>query len=174
MVGGFAGFVWGWFQVPDYAGGEGWEHLAEAYGWPLGGLMATLVLFVLVRRVTGSNHLTLLVRVFAGAAIACYYWYRLPALFGFGPFPGDGMLIDLRETLPAWGPALSRTLTTAFFAWWLVGRRTSSRTWSVRPPIAEDLLPTSYRGRTPRPPLLRSGAPTQPPGIVGGCRGRSG
>ena len=51
MAGGFAGFIWGWFQVPDFSGDEGWRHLDLAYGLPLGGLAVTLALFLLLEMV---------------------------------------------------------------------------------------------------------------------------
>lgn len=134
MVGGFCGYIWGWFQVPDYPGSEGWAHLGQAYGWPLGSAAVTLALFLLLQPYVESK---LLRRSFAAAAIACYYWYRLPGLFGFGPYPGDGMLIDLTEQLGTSFPLISRAITTAFFAWWLVGRRRINRSWSNRPKMAE-------------------------------------
>ena len=136
MVGGFPGFIWGWFHVPDYTGLEGWHHLPFAYGMPLAGLAATLLTYLLLERILPLRHLRSLRRVFAAAAISCYYWYRLPALFGFGPFPGDGMLLDLRATLPAWFPWVSRIMTTSLFFWWLVGRTGRKRTWLIRPPFA--------------------------------------
>lgn len=136
MVAAFPGFIWGWFQVSDYTGSEGWAHLAQAYGYPFGAAAATLALFPALRRAVPARHELLLRRTFAAAAIACYYWYRLPALFGFGPFPGDGMLVDLRSVLPASFPAISRIATTALFVWWLIGRRRIQRTWLIRPPYA--------------------------------------
>ncbi len=136
MVGGFSGFIWGWFQVRDYAGGEGWSHLDVAYAFPLAGLLASLGLFLWLRRTLPARHRTILVRSFAAAAVAIYYWYRLPALFGFGPFPGDGMLVDLRQVLGAGFPWLSRLATTVFFFWWLVLRTRHRREWATRPPLA--------------------------------------
>jgi hypothetical protein len=133
MVGGFAGFVFGWFQVPDYSGGEGWSHLATAYGMPFGWMAVSLALYALVGFFAGPKRKDLVAAAFAGAAIACYYWFRLPALVGFGPFPGDGALIDLRHALPAWLPLVSRGATTIFFAWWFVGRPLRGKSWSVRP-----------------------------------------
>jgi len=135
MVGGFAGFIWGWFHVPDYTGAVGWEHLGRAYGLPFAGLAVTLAAFLLLERLVPEQGAVRLRRLFAAAAISCYYWYRLPALFGFGPFPGDGMLIDLRMVLPEWFPVASRLATTSFFAWWLVWRCSGERTWLVRPPF---------------------------------------
>jgi len=137
LLGGFVGFIWGWFHVRDYAGSEGWSHLATAYGMPAAGCLATLLLYVVSGRLLPARHRPVLVRCFAAAAIACYYWYRLPALFGFGPFPGDGMLVDLRDVLPAWFPVASRVTTTVLFTWWLVARRGEPRAWQVRPAFAD-------------------------------------
>lgn len=144
MVGGFAGFIWGWFHVPDYAGWEGWHHLTFAYGMPFVGFAVSLLAYLILERIVPA-HKTLLRLGFAAAAISCYYWYRLPALFGFGPFPGDGMLIDLRMVLPAWFPAASRFATTGFFFWWLLGRPRSARTWLVRPPFSAETARTGRR-----------------------------
>ena len=38
-------------------------------------------------------------KVFAAAAVCTYYWYRLPALAGFGPHPGTGLLVDLTASV---------------------------------------------------------------------------
>lgn len=137
MIGGFPGFIWGWFQVRDYAGAEGWRHLTEAYAWPFGAAAITLALYMALEK-SGRIERRLLRRTFAAAAIACYYWFRLPALFGFGPFPGDGMLVDATGVLPAWFPLVSQITTTALFAWWLIGRRALRRSWAKRPPYADD------------------------------------
>jgi hypothetical protein len=135
MVGGFPGFIWGWFQVRDYAGSEGWNHVGTAYAFPLVAAAVTLAGYLLLRPRFGTQWLG---RVFATSAVACYYWYRLPMLFGFGPFPGDGMLIDLTEVLPAWAPMASRVLTTLLFAWWLVLRAPVRRSWAQRPAFATE------------------------------------
>jgi len=139
MVGGFPGFIWGWFHVPDYAGTQGWQHLGTAYGLPFAGLAVTLAAYVMLQRIVPSRHRLRLVRSFAAAAIACYYWYRVPALFGFGldGFAKDGMLVDLTGVLPTWFPTASRIATTALFVWWLVGRTRANRAWGVRPEFAE-------------------------------------
>ncbi len=138
MIGGFAGYIWGWFHVQDYAASEGYKHLIEAYAWPFGGMLVTLTVYLLLEQILAESHHIRLRRVFAAAAISCYYWYRLPALFGFGPFPGDGMLVDLREVLPGWFPISSHLITTTFFFWWLVLRTSASRAWLIRPPAAEN------------------------------------
>ncbi len=129
FVGGFAGYIYGWFQVPDWADGVGWSHLPTAYAWPLGGFLAGWLLYRLLQSLLPKeNQRKQLLLAFSAAAISCYYWFRLPALFGYGPFPGDGMLIDLRDTLPAWFPVVTPYLTTLFFFAWFF-RRAPHRTW---------------------------------------------
>jgi len=136
MLGGFPGFIWGWFQVPDYSDRLIQAHFFGVYGYPLGGAVVTLALFLTLKhKIPSRQHLSLL-RIFAASAVACYYWYRLPMLFGFGPFPGDGMLIDLRSALPETFPAISRLFTTSLFFWWLVLKPRKQRPWTIRPPMA--------------------------------------
>ncbi len=134
LVGGFPGFIWGWFQVRDYAG-DGWEHLGVAYGWPLAAMLVTLAVFIVLRRVLPPRTRGVLVRAFAAAAVACYYWFRLPALVGFGPFPGDGMLVDLTASLAPWFPIALQASTTVLFVYLLVLRSAARRAWTVRPLI---------------------------------------
>ncbi len=134
LVGGFAGFIWGWFQVPDYANAEGWDHLGTAYGWPLLGTLATLALYLGLRRGVAERHHQRIDRLFAAAAVSCYYWYRLPALVGFGPYPGDGMLVDLSTRIPAAVIEALPWATTSLFVWWLVLAGEARRSWALRPP----------------------------------------
>ena len=137
IIGGFPGFIWGWFQVPDYHGTEGWMHLPEAYLWPLGGMLITLVLFLLLKQFLPKEKHLMLTRFFAFASVACYYWFRLPLLFGFGLFPGDGMLVDLSSTMPHWFPYALQGITTLLFAWLILLREPNKkRSWTVRPPFA--------------------------------------
>ncbi|MCF6287431.1 MAG: hypothetical protein L3K26_19955 [Candidatus Hydrogenedentes bacterium] len=136
MAGGFAGFVYGWFQVPDYAGWAGWSHLGLAYAYPLGGFAMSLVLFLALTSRLSKSHKELVVRVFACAAVSCYYWFRIPALFGFGVFPGDGMLVDLSNVVPSYFTILSQILTTTFFVWILLLRPAQPHPWAHRPQIA--------------------------------------
>ena len=139
MAGAFPGFIWGWFQVPDYPSGEGWGHLASAFGLPLGAGLVTLLLFGFAHRALPLRRAPALVRVYAAAAVSCYYWYRLPALGGFGPHPGDGMLVDLTAALPAWAPAASRATTTALLAAWLLFGLGRGRAWQWRPAFEQGL-----------------------------------
>ncbi len=133
LVGGFVGFVFGWFQVPDFTAGDGWRHLASIYGLPLAGGGATLALYLFVRCLCSER---LLARLFAAAAVSCYYWFRLPMLFGFGEHPGFGVLLDLSGVLPPWAPLVSRAGTTALFLAWFLAGAGRNRPWSVRPPFA--------------------------------------
>ena len=137
MLGAFPGFIWGWFQVPDFHGVEGWSNLGEIYGYPLLGAIVTLIAFLLLRGVLPRGKDKFLLRLFATLAISCYYWYRLPALFGVSPFGEDGgMLVDLTAFLPPSFAFYSRVLTTAFFCYWLLLRRSHPKSWVERPSFA--------------------------------------
>jgi ferredoxin len=131
MAGAFVGFVWGWFQVPDQAG-VGAGDIVYAYAVPLLAGVGSLALFLLFREVVPSKQQPRLVRLFAAAAVSCYYWYRLPALFGFSMF-GDGVLIDLSGVLPVEFMWACRVVTTSFLCTWLLTER-GTRQWLMRPP----------------------------------------
>jgi hypothetical protein len=138
MVGGFPGYVWGWFHVPDFVVETvNWQNYLRACQLPFGGLLVTCVLFVMIRRFVPKRGELQLVRMFAAAAVACYYWYRIPALFGYGLFPDDGVLLNLTGALPEWWVALPRTLTTGLLVWWLVIHQSPVRHWADRPPLAK-------------------------------------
>ena len=156
MVGGFPGFIWGWSQVPDYANNESWAHVAQAYALPLAGLAVTMALYAILKSFCGDQQKSrrLLVDVFAASAVSCYYWFRLPALFGYAPNPGDGMLVDLREVVSESSMILFRVLTTCLFFWWLVVSKRSLAKWSIRPQFSSSLtgvpssLPESDRSQS--------------------------
>jgi len=137
VLGGFAGYIVGWFLVPDWGHGEGWQHLGEAYAKPFLGLGLSLAFFLTLRRLLPAKHERMLFLAFATAAIAAYYWFRLPALFGFTQFAHDGMLVDLSATLPAWFPIASHAATSAFFGWWFLARSGIYRSWAGRPAYAD-------------------------------------
>lgn len=136
MVGGFPGFVWGWFHVPNRVGADIAVHLPIAYGVPLLGLACTLAIYLVLRRILPARLGQGLNLTFGAAAICCYYWYRLPSLFGFGLFPGDGMLVDLSGVLPSWAPVAAQVTTTALLLAWFL-RRAPVRSWLSRPELAE-------------------------------------
>ncbi len=150
LVGGFPGFVWGWFNVPDGVfGNVGVQDLLATYHTPWTALAVTLVLFVLLRRWLPRSREASLVRLFAAATVACYYWYRLPQLLGLGASAEGHMLLDLHAALSAWWVIVLRVLTTGLFFWWLVLRRPSAQSWLQRPPFA------TVRERTEPMPLVR-------------------
>jgi hypothetical protein len=135
-VGGLPGFVWGWFHVPVYRDGVGLQEVLAAYGSPWGTMLISLGVFWALRVYLGPRKEAILACVFAAAAVSCYYWYRIPALVGYGLFPPDGLLLDLRQVVPAWSVTLAQVAVTAFFVWWLVIRQPPSAVWAVRPPYA--------------------------------------
>ena len=92
MIGGFAGFIWGWFRIPDYHGDAGLTEVISAYFWPCAGALVSLAVYVALRAwaCRSRTDRALLVKVFAATAVSTYYWYRIPALAGFGPNPGTG------------------------------------------------------------------------------------
>ncbi len=136
MIGGFPGYIWGWFQVPDYAGMEGFSHLGFIYGVPFLGFFTTLLLYVILTKNTKESSHLFITQMFATAAVATYYWFRIPALFGFGIYHQDGMLVDLSSTLPYWFPSASQLVTTLFFIWFIMLRK-QVKQWTIRPPYRE-------------------------------------
>jgi hypothetical protein len=137
MVGAFPGYVWGWFQQPDYVGAAGWQMLGAIYGYPAAGGAATLALYLLLTRGWPTRR-ELLMHAFAAAAVSCYYVFRLPQLFGFNPMHSNDVLVlvDLTPYLPGWSMPALNVATTAFFFWWLVWRSAPRTRWSPRPPYA--------------------------------------
>jgi hypothetical protein len=134
IVGGFPGYIWGWFHVQDYYNNEGWYHLISTYTLPLVAMTTTLVLFLFLKKIFSKKHEIILINLFAAAAVSIYYWYRLPALIGFGIFPGDGMLVDLSQSLPVWIPLILQFSTTIFFSWWIIFNKKEMSSWVIRPP----------------------------------------
>jgi hypothetical protein len=133
MIGAFPGFIWGWFQVPDYPGINSIEQLITIFKMPLIGMIATSVLFLVLNRFLKEK---VLVSISAATAVSCYYWFRLPALFGFGIFPGDGMLIDLSKIVSEWSITTVTVTFTLFFFWWIVFSKQKKISWETRPAYA--------------------------------------
>lgn len=140
MVGAFPGFVWGWFQVPDSEGIANLSHLLSLYELPLIGMAVTSLLYFLLKRFFKEKLLT---AIFSATAVSCYYWFRIPALFGFGLFPNDGMLINLSQSIPEWSIDLAVVITTLFFFWRIVFRKQTGARWAKRPPYADKLKAAS-------------------------------
>lgn len=134
MVGSFPGFVWGWFQVSDYNGITNIEQLITIYKMPLIGLLISSALFLILKKFLKER---LLIAIFSATAVSCYYWFRLPALVGFGIFPNDGMLINLSNSIPKWSITVTVITTTLFFFWWIVVRKQKKTSWTTRPAYAD-------------------------------------
>ena len=132
LAGGFPGFIWGWYQVPTYSGWDGLSHLHIAYGYPLGAMAASLLVFLGARFALPSQREGLLVRAFAAAAVIVYYWYKAPVMFGFGEQPSSA-LIDLSATLPAQTPWALRIGSIVLFTFLLVLKPHANRVWAARP-----------------------------------------
>jgi len=131
LVGSFPGFVWGWFQVPDYAPHRvGSQEIITAYVWPLGACIVSYVVFKIVEHVFRhkAKARAVLHRIFAAAAVSTYYWYRLP-----GP----------AALLPEWFPMASHMVTTPFFFWFLV-LRAPKVSWLKRPVMASTYWSTRF------------------------------
>lgn len=132
ITGGLPGFVWGWFQVPDATWQPGLQGIADIYGYPVFGMLITLFLFLMLSWLLpgGKN---LLAAIFGTAAISCYYWFRLPGLFGYGIYPGDGLLVDISKAVPAVYIYILKVALVIFFTWWLVIRKKNHQSWLSRP-----------------------------------------
>jgi len=133
-VGAFPGFVWGWFQFPDFRGVYSFSQLMMIYKEPLLGALLTTFAYIILRNFVDKNTLT---KFFATAAISCYYWFRIPALFGFGIFPGNGMLVDLSNTLPEFFIQIMVLGVLVFIYGWLIISKKNKKSWTIRPAYAK-------------------------------------
>jgi len=136
ITGGLPGFIWGWFQVHDEQNGGLNNLFAVVYKMPLIGLAFTLAVFLISYTFINRKFEKKLVNFFAAAGVSCYYWYRIPGLFGFGKSGTEGLLINLRGTLPLWSTELLAGAAGAFFFYWLVARKQNNKSWLLRPPFA--------------------------------------
>ena len=136
IVGGLPGFIWGWFHVPDEHTITSLSTFFGVYQIPLIGLAVTLLAYILLSNIINAKYERRLISIFAASGVSCYYWYRIPALLGFGKFADDGLLINLRNVLPEWIIPIIIVSTTIFFFYWLVIRKPNSRSWVIRPQFA--------------------------------------
>lgn len=137
ITGGLPGFIWGWFHVPDDLSIGDMNSLWAVYAAPLMGMLATLFLYVLLTALLPEKWERKLVACFAAAGVSCYYWFRIPALLGFGRFSNDGLLLDMSATIPAVAVTGFTILITLFFFYWLVFRPFNKHSWAVRPMYAD-------------------------------------
>ena len=136
LVGGLPGFIWGWFHVPDQATISTINTFFGVYQMPMLGFTVSLLLYLLLSSLIHPEWERRLISIFAAAGVSCYYWYRIPSLFGFGNFGDDGLLLDLRHVLPGWSLTAITTATTLFFFYWLVIRKQNNNSWVIRPQYA--------------------------------------
>ena len=135
LVGAFPGYIWGWFQVPDYTANFALRNYSSVYAYPILGGVITLSLYIILKKRFQKNK-KVIMSFFAAAAVSCYYWFRLPQLFGFSNLETNGVLINLTGYLPAWSMNILNMATTAFFLWWMVIANKKYRSWSIRPAYA--------------------------------------
>ena len=133
ITGGLPGFIWGWFHVPDATKLTSFNSFISVYEMPMLGLAITIAIYAMLSMVIQSKFERRLTGIFAAAGVACYYWYRIPALFGFGNFGSDGLLIDLRNVLTGRSILVITIATTIFFFYWLVVRKPNKKSWLIRP-----------------------------------------
>jgi hypothetical protein len=115
-VGGFPGFIWGWFQVPDYSYPIKWEHLLNAYFWPLSGLIISLMIYELLRKGIKEENYYFIQLLFSFISITSYYWYRLPEALALNVSEGTLLFIV-------------RGLIILFFSWWFFLRPYTKSPW---------------------------------------------
>ena len=132
-VGGLPGFIFGWFFVPDYSGPISAGHFFEVYRFPLAGLLISCLLYLILHQYIAKKNERILISYFAAAGVSCYYWFRIPALLGFGRFSSDVVLFNLKNTIPQWNVQAMVLCTTGFFFWWLVFRKPNHKSWLQRP-----------------------------------------
>lgn len=134
IVGGLPGFIYGWFHVPDEINTVlTLNNFIQFYSLPVLGLAITISIYTILFYTLNTKHHQKLVAVFAAASVSCYYWYRIPALFGFGQFAADGLLIDLTTIVPIWTISTLTIATTIFFTYRLVLSDPNKKSWSKRP-----------------------------------------
>ncbi len=133
LVGAFPGFIWGWFQVPDYPGISSLGGLITIYKMPMLGVFVTIVAFLILKRIFQEK---IIISIFAAMAVSCYYWFRIPALIGYGVYPGDGMLVDLSSVIPEWSLTPFTIAMTLFFFLLIVFSKQKKTSWVTRPAFA--------------------------------------
>lgn len=144
ITGGLPGFIWGWFHVPDEGNTFSIHTALMAYIMPILGMLISLAIFLifqfvfkdissLAEKKKYNNKLT---GVFAAMAVACYYWYRIPSLFGYGLYRTDGVLINLQHIVNPITFTVITVVSTSFFFYWLVIKKPNKKSWLIRPAYA--------------------------------------
>ena len=140
VVAGLPGFIWGWFNVPDSTNSIHSIHdMLAVYINPIIGLGISIFTYWFLRKMVGEGYEKRLTSIFAAAGVSTYYYFRIPALIGFGKYNQDGLLINLNAVIPDWVPQTLTLVTTIFFFYWLVVRKPNQASWVIRPKFAEKL-----------------------------------
>ena len=140
IVAGLPGFIWGWFNVPDNTSSiHSLNDIASVYIHPLIGFGISIIAYWLLSKIVGDIYEKRLTSIFAAAGVSMYYFYRIPALIGFGKFNQDGLLINLNGVIPNWVPHALTFISTIFFFYWLVVRQPNQTSWVVRPKFADKI-----------------------------------
>ena len=132
-IGGLPGFIWGWFHVPDSLAPLSVSQFFKTYELPLLGCLVTLIIYLVWQKVMAEKDHPKLIALFAASGVSCYYWYRIPALLGFGKFAEDGTLVNLRNVLPEWSITILIIASTIFFFVWFLLRKPNHKSWVIRP-----------------------------------------
>ncbi|MEE9312440.1 MAG: hypothetical protein V3V10_08520 [Planctomycetota bacterium] len=131
LTGGFPGFILGWYLVDISRTDPILTIIGMSYAWPFAGLIASLVVYSVARKLAppaGINQLS------ATTAVCIYYWFKMPVVFGLS---GDSShwLLGLAGSTPSWTIWALRFSTMGLLAWLLLGRA-PKRAWNGRPQSA--------------------------------------
>jgi len=136
IIGGLPGFIWGWFHIPDQIKLTTFAEFFSVYKLPMLGLMVSLFIYSLIKIFISRKDNNKLTAFFAASGVSCYYWYRIPSLFGFGIFGSDGVLVNLRGITSVNVFPIVTVATTMFFFYWLFLRKPNKKSWLIRPEYA--------------------------------------
>ena len=114
-VGGFPGFIWGWFQVPDYPYPIQWANVLNTYLLPLSGLFISLIIYELIKKFIKMNIFSIQV-LFSFLSITLYYWYQLPDVLELSTL-GQILLFFVH------------IFVILFFFWWFFVRTYTKKPW---------------------------------------------
>ena len=153
ITGGLPGFIWGWFQVPDVHYVASFYQILKVFIWPFSGLAISFIIYNITERIIKNLkdktsiqiYSKKLTAIFAALAVSCYYWYRIPSLFGYGYFKKDGVLINLQPKLHSWPFSLITILLVIFFFYWFVFRKANKKSWTIRPQFASKKILVSQK-----------------------------
>ncbi|MDC1142484.1 hypothetical protein OAU50_05295 [Planctomycetota bacterium] len=134
LVGGFPGFVLGWYLVDVSTASSTLASIGLVYAYPFAGLTLSLVVYSLAARLAPTARVNL---IFATVAVCVYYWFKLPVVVGLD---GDSThwLVHLGGSVPAWSIWAVRGGIIVLLSWLLLGRA-PKHAWNGRPKAAPQL-----------------------------------